>query len=586
MINFRPVTLFLFLLWLGCVPYVWSAEPVQVIVEGVEGDVLENVEAALVIPPGFVRDGKVDVLWLKLFDRQTPDKVKTAMQPFGYYNAQVTTTLETIAAENYRLRVKVAPGTPVLVKNIHVAVHGAGSKDEILQDYVKEFPLKQGDVLLQNSYEAAKTALKSRALELGYLDAEFSTHEIRISQDKTTARIELVLETELLYYFDGTSILGAPEYPERFLRRYLGYKPGEPFSPAKLSETQLNFINSDRFKEVIVSAEREKVHELQVPVLVQLKPSANRRLRVGVGYGTDTGARFTGRYKDVNMLHLGHELQTELYIAQRLQGLGIGYVIPGARDINNSTGLQLNLQREDVTTYTSRLISLEVNRNRGFGFGRQGTAYLRLLQEDFTIGAQKSGSRLVLPGLVFSGRHYDDLIRPNQGYRYALEVRGAHQFLGSDTGLIQFLAEGSAIFPLPGRFSLFTRGKVGLTVQNGPLSDLPPSVRFFAGGDNSVRGYSYQSLGPRDATGRVVGGKDLLAGSLELHRSFFDNWGLSTFFDTGNAFNSFSSIRFFSGAGIGAHYYTRIGSINLYLARQIGVTDPAYHVHFTMGLEL
>jgi translocation and assembly module TamA len=167
-----------------------------------------------------------------------------------------------------------------------------------------------------------------------------------------------------------------------------------------------------------------------------------------------------------------------------------------------------------------------------------------------------------------------------------LEVRGAHQFLGSDTGLIQFLAEGSAIFPLPWRLSLFTRGKVGLTAQNDSLSDLPPSVRFFAGGDNSVRGYSYQSLGPRDATGRVVGGKDLLVGSLELHRAIFDNWGLSTFFDTGNAFNSFSSIRFFSGAGIGAHYYTRIGSINLYLARQIGVTDPAYHVHFTMGLEL
>jgi translocation and assembly module TamA len=586
LISLRILTAIFLFTWAGFVPYVWSVEAVQVTVEGITGAALENVEAALVIPPGFVRNGKADLLWLKLFDRQTPDKVKTALQPFGFYNAQVTTTLETVAAENYRLRVKVAPGTPALIENIHVAVHGAGAKDEMLENLVRDFPLKKGDVLLHNSYEAGKIALKSRAIELGYLKAEFSTHEIRISRDKTTARIELQLETEELYSFDGTRIIGAPEYPERFLRRYLGYKSGEPFSLAKLNETQLNFINSDRFKEVIVSPEREKIHELQVPVLVQLKPSANRRLRVGAGYGTDTGARFTGRYKDLNMMHLGHELQTELYIAQRLQGLGIGYLIPGSRDINNSTAVQLNLQREDVSAYTSRLISLEVNRNKGFGSGRLGTAYLRLLQEDFTIGSQKSGSRLVLPGVVFSGRHYDNLIRPNQGYRYTLEVRGTQQFLGSDTGLIQFLAEGSAIFPLPGRFSLFTRGKVGITAQNDLLSDLPPSIRFFAGGDNSVRGYSYQSLGPRDATGSVVGGKDLLVGSLELHRAFFNDWGLSAFFDTGNAFDSFSSIRFYSGAGIGAHYYTRIGSINLYLARQIGVTDPGYHVHFTVGIEL
>jgi translocation and assembly module TamA len=586
LINFRTVTTAFFLLWLALVPYAWSADPIQVSVEGVDGDMLENVEAALLIPPGFVRDGKVDLLWLRLFDRQAPEKVKMALQPFGYYKAGVTTTLETVAPGSYLLRVKVVQGTPVLVANAHVAVVGVGSKDETLQELLKAFPLKKGDVLLQNSYEAAKAALKSRAVELGYHGAEFSRHEIRISRDKSTASIELLLETGPEYFFNVTTILGAPEYPVRFLRRYLAYKPGEPFSPAKLNETQLNFINSDRFKEVIVSPERDKVGESDIPVLVQLKPSPNRRLRLGGGYGTDTGARFTGRYRDVNILHLGHELQTELYIAERLQGLGIGYLIPGARDINNSTGVQFNLQREDVTTYTSRLISLEVNRSRSYGSGRLGTAYLRLLQEDFTIGEQKSGSRLVLPGLVFSGRRYDDLIRPTQGYRYALELRGTHQFLGSDTGLLQFLAEGSAIFPLPWRFSLFTRGKGAISALNDPLSDLPPSIRFFAGGDSSVRGYSYQSLGPRDASGKVIGGKNLLAGTLELHRAFFNDWGFSTFFDTGNAFNSFSSIRLYSGAGIGAHYYTRIGSINLYLARQIGVTDPAYRVHFTMGLEL
>jgi len=586
LINFRSITAILVFIWISCAQILWAADPVEVSIEGVEGEALENVEAALTMPPGFIREGKVDLAWLRLFEQQAAEKVQTALQPFGYYNAKVVTSLETISADNYRLRVNVTPGNPVLVGEAHVVVHGAGAQDESLQDLVKDFPLQKGDVLLQNPYETAKNALKSRAVELGYHDAEFSAHEIRISQDRSTARIELILETGVQYYFDGTTLTGAPDYPERFLRRYLAYKPGESFSSAKLNETQLNFINADRFREVIVAPEKEKVHDMQVPVRVQLKQSPNRRLRVGGGYGTDTGARFTGRYKDVNILHLGHELQTELYIAQRLQGLGIGYAIPGASDINSSTGLQLNLQREDVTTYTSRLISVEVNRNRSFGPGMLGTVYLRLLQEDFSVGGENSSSRLILPGLRFSLRRYDDLIRPTRGYRYALEVRGTHQFLGSDTGLIQFLADGSAIFPLPWRLSLSTRGRIGMTAQNDPLGELPVSLRFFAGGDTSVRGYSYQSLGPRDASGNVVGGKDLIVGSVELHRAIFADWGVSAFFDTGNAFNSFTDIRLFSGAGVGVHYYTRIGAINLYLARQIGVSAPGFHVHFTMGFEL
>jgi translocation and assembly module TamA len=563
-----------------------AAEPFEVIIEGVEDEALENVEAALSIPPGFVREGKVDLAWLRLFEQQAPATVQTALHPFGYYKAEVATSLETIGAGQYRLRVNVTPGIPVLVGEAHVVVRGAGASDETLQDLVRVFPLQKGDVLLHSPYETAKDSLKSRAVELGYLDAEFSAHEIRIAPDLDIARINLVLETGSQYYFNGTTLTGANDYPDRFLRRYLAYKPGEPFSSAKLNDTQLNFINADRFREVIVFPEKEKAHDLQVPVSIQLKQSRNRRLRVGGGYGTDTGARFTGRYKDVNMLHLGHELQTELYIAQRLQGLGIGYVLPGSGSINSSTGLQLNLQREDVTTYTSRLISLEVNRTRSFGPGMLGAVYLRLLQEEFDIGTENSSSRLILPGVRFSMRSYDDLVRPTKGYGYAFEVRGTHQFLGSDTGLIQFLADGSTIVPLPWRFSLITRGRIGMTAQNDPLAELPASLRFFAGGDNNLRGYSYQSLGPRDASGNVVGGKNLILASVELQKAIFTDWGLSTFFDTGNAFNSFTNIRLVSGAGVGVHYYTRIGAINLYLARQIGVPEPGFHVHFNVGFEL
>ncbi len=568
---------------------VMAEDPLKVDIEGLEGvedNALDNVTAALAIPTGLVRDGKVDELWLRLYVKESAEKVRNALEPFGYYKAQVTTRLEKTADGNYLLRVMVDPGEPVVVTSVRVKLHGPGEKEQDLLDLARAFPLQEGDVLLQNEYEAAKNSLKSKAQALGFLDAEFSVHEILISRDRTGARIDLELDTGQQYRFGETSITGAPKYPDKFLRRYLAFKPDEIYSPVKINNTQLNFINAERFREVIVAPEKEKTHDLRVPVLVTLKPSPRRRLRVGGGYGTDTGARFTGNYKDVNMFQLGHELQLELFIAQRLQGLGAGYMIPSSRDANSSTGFQLNLQREDVSTYTSQLVSAQVNRNRSFGPGLLGTAYLELLQEDFTVGVQKSSSRLVLPGLRFTGRNYDDLIRPTRGYRYTLEVRGTHQFLGSDTGLIQLIADGNVVVPMPWRLTLFTRGKLGMTAQNDPLSDLPPSVRFFAGGDTSVRGYSYQSLGPRDASGNVVGGKDLLVGSIELQRDIFKKWGVSVFFDTGNAFDTFTNIRLFSGTGIGIHYYTLIGSINLYFARQIGVPSPGNHIHFTMGFNL
>ena len=574
------------LLWLCLAIPVKAAEPVQVEVTGVEGDVLTNVRQALTLPPGLVQEGKADREWLERFVRQAGGKVRSALEPFGYYNARINTALEGAGEGTYTLRVVVEPGEPVRLTEVRVEVTGPGRGEEPLRAMAAAFPLRSGDVLLQQRYEEAKGALKSLAQGLGYLDADFSIHEIRIDEKKAAARIALRLDTGKRYYFDGVRIEGAPDYPEKFLRRFLTVRPGEVFSYTRLGETQLNFTNSERFREVVVTPERQESVDQKVPLLVKLKPAPRRLLRPGIGYGTDTGGRLVVRYRDLNMLHLGHELDTTLYIAERLQGLAADYTIPDPRDVKSSTKVRLNLQREDVTTYVSRLASLEFDRNRSFGKGKLGTAYVRLQQEDYTIGTQQSSARLVLPGMRFAMDRYDNPVRPAKGYRYALDVHGTHQYLGSDTALLQVIAEGSCLLPLPWRLSLHPRGRVGITVLSDPLTDLPPSLRFFAGGDQSVRGYSYQSLGPKNAAGQVVGGRHLLTTSVELERALFTAWGLSAFYDVGNAFDSFTNVRLFQGAGVGVHYYTAVGAINVYLARQIGVANPAFRVHVTMGFEL
>jgi translocation and assembly module TamA len=286
------------------------------------------------------------------------------------------------------------------------------------------------------------------------------------------------------------------------------------------------------------------------------------------------------------MFHLGHELYSHLYIAERLQGLVTGYIIPSPTDVRSSTSLQLNLQKEEAKTYTSRIAALELDRNKSFGSGKLGTAYVKVQYEEYTVGVQDSTSRLLLPGIRFSDDRYDNPVRPHSGFRYTLDIHGTHQLLGSDTALVQILAEGGYLLPLPWRLSLHTRTKGGVTMLNDPLLDIPPSLRFFTGGDQSVRGYSYKSLGPRDVAGNVVGGKQLLTGSVELERALFKNWGVSIFYDIGNTFNSFSEVALFKGAGVGLHYFTPVGALNLSVARPLGVENPSTHIHFTVGFEL
>lgn len=562
-----------------------AAEPVETVISGIEGDALKNVQGSLVFPAGLVREGKVDKLWLERFAKQAVDMTRTALEPFGYYNPFITVTIEP-ADERYRLLVKVVPGDPVRLTEVKVAVVGPGSGERRLQRRVAAFPLKKGDVLLHQVYEEAKTSLKLRAQEMGYLDAEFSRHEIRVAQSNTTATIELVLETGEMYYFGATSIQGAPDYPDSFLRRHLTYTYGEVFSYTRLGETQRNFTNSERFSEVIITPEKQAAEATRVPVTVQLKAGPRISVRPGIGFGTDTGARFTVRYRDLNMFHLGHELYSNLYVAERLQGLVTGYIIPSPKDVRSSTTLQLNLQQEDTSSYSSRILALELDRNRSFGKGKLGTAYVKAQYEDYTVGDQKATARLLLPGVRFSDDRYENPIRPRKGFRYALELRGTHQLLGSDTALVQILAEGSHLLPLPWRFTLHTRAKAATTLLSDPLKDIPPSLRFFAGGDQSVRGYSYKSLGPRDASGKVAGGKQLLTGSIELERAFLKDWGVSLFYDSGNTFNKFSDVSLFHGAGVGLHYYTSVGALNLSVARPLGVDKPSIHFHFTVGFEL
>ncbi len=134
-------------LWLSLAAPLRAAEPVEVVVTGIEGDALKNVQESLALPAGLVRDGTVDRLWLERFAKQADGGIRTALEPFGYYKALVAVTIEPVE-ERYRLMVKVTPGEPVRLPGVKVTVIGPGSDETRLDRQDATFPLHKGDVLL------------------------------------------------------------------------------------------------------------------------------------------------------------------------------------------------------------------------------------------------------------------------------------------------------------------------------------------------------------------------------------------------------------------------------------------------------
>ncbi len=562
---------------------------VRVAIEGVQGEELENVEVALILPGGLVKDGVVNERWLKRFEKQIPGKVRQALEPFGFYGPTVTVSSEVSGQGVHEIRVSIDPGEPVRVASVRLAVTGAGSKEEELAKVISAFPLREGATLHHGLYENGKDDIRKKALELGYLDADFTTHEIRVDPEERTAAIELVLQTGDLYYFGETEFSGAPQYPRSFFGRYLEFKPGDVFSHQKIALTQRNLINADRFRTVIIDADKEKARDHRVPIEIRLRPSKPKRLKLGGGYETDIGPKGSIKYEDVNFLGTSHRFQAQFDLSQPLQVIGARYTIPDTRDIRSFSSISFNMKREDQTTGTSLFsesMMAEFEKARTLGRVPVGSVFLQVLKENSEVGEERTNTFSVLPGARLSGMSYDDMIRPTRGYRYSMELKGTHQAIGSTTGLIQFTGDGGIIVPLPARLSLLARSMVGATLQNESDADLPIALRFFAGGDKSVRGYAYKSLGPEDANGDVVGGKNVLTGSLELERAVGNDWGVAAFYDAGNAFNDFRNMQLVQGAGMGVRYYSPIGPIKLDIARQIGVRDPDFRIHISIGFGL
>ncbi len=188
--------MFVLVLMFFFAPFSLKAEgPVIVSIKGIEGLEFQNVRTALTLPAGLVKNGIADEKWLKRFEQQIPQKAKEAIEPFGLYNPTINVSSALTIEGVYEVKVFIEPGEPVRVTSIRVSIKGPGKDEEKLVELAASFPLRKGAVLRQDIYETAKKNIRAKAIEIGYLDADFITHAIRVTPEELAADIELVMET-------------------------------------------------------------------------------------------------------------------------------------------------------------------------------------------------------------------------------------------------------------------------------------------------------------------------------------------------------------------------------------------------------
>lgn len=563
-----------------------TAEPLlaagfKVTVEGLDGEALANVEARLDILK-YAESGAEDETQFRRLHRLAPDDIRASLQAFGYYQPRIRSTLQGRAA-NLHARYAIERGPPTLLGEVRVELTGAGAEFPELYQRVASHPLRKGARLSHADYENFKTDLLRTAFLRGYLDAVYTSHQMRVDLSQRRADIELVLDTGPRYFF-GTVVVEQEKLDEEFLRRYISIRTGEPFSPQKLLDVQFALSDLGYFAQVDIQPQRESLEPgNRIPIKIVLTTRPPGRYEIGAGYGTDTGPRATLSTEFRRLTSTGHKLRMDLRVSEVKQSVGAEYRIPLGAVANENLGFTGGYTDEKFDDSSSFRYDIGTYLARTPGEWQRRT-YLNYRLERSYLGTGTNTSYQLTPGLSLSRGESDDPIHARLGWYVFFDVHGAHNAALSDNTFLQLRGQIRAVVPLGARGRLLFRTEQGASLVD-EFSALPLSERFFAGGDQSVRGYSYRSLGPRDVTGTVVGGTHLSTYSLEAEMALVGHWGAAVFADAGNADDK-PAPHLFTGVGAGIRYRAPVGTLQLDLAHPLEGDRRGLRLHLGIRVGL
>lgn len=555
-------------------------------------------------------------------------RTREALKAYGYYEPELEIQLRGEERVEQAV-IRIRPGPQVTITELAVEVRNDASDDDAFQDVLADLPLEEGQPLRHDRYDSLRNRLSTLALERGYFDAGFSDRRIEVRPWEESARIYLTMESGERYVFGDVSYTGS-QIEESRLRSMLPFDIGDPYLAGQLAEYNQRLGETGWFRSIGVRpriqdgaapvaqahrtwwevVERESASEAEedaarpvlaasaigaaaragrsgpprVPVDVDLIPADRHQFEVGIGYATDVGPRTQFSWEQPWLNEEGDSLTHDLYLSgpeQQFSGL---YVMPLENPLRDSYELQYGLKNRDNEDTQSLEASVELARRWRFDNGWIQRLYLRTTYEDFTQADQKDQVLLYYPGISWSRTRTRNPRFPTWGDRQRLSLEVSDEIWGSDATFVRTTLDTQWIRMLGSDTRFVGRAGIG-AMSTDDFSKIPPSLRFFAGGDNSVRGYSYESLAPENEDGELLGGQQLLTASLEAQQRITGDWWGAAFVDTGNAFNDWWPNDLATGAGLGIRWVSPVGPIRLDIAHPFDDEENSWRLHFAIGPE-
>ncbi|MEE4186093.1 MAG: autotransporter assembly complex family protein [Gammaproteobacteria bacterium] len=552
-----------------------------VVIEGLSGEPLTNAEAYL----GFGAESCASPTWrLEALFARGERRLRESLQPFGYYAPSIAARQE-VVDDCLQAQFTVEPGELTRYSAVQVEIRGPESAASHWQSLLQASPLKVGGVVDHRVYERYKQRFTALARRYGYFSSRFDSAEIRVQPADGTATVNLIFVPGPRFTF-GEIVLDQDVVDDELVRRFVEVERGEPFDSQDVAELYDAMLATGYF----ASAELRTVPAQDGSPVVDIEVSATRAKAstwtAGVGFGTDTGPQLRLGYNNRRRNRAGHQWGASGSASRIIKQAGLEYRIPLDQPRAEWLSFEAGYKDEQAETLASQQAKLGLKRLQRRGESWIETQFVDVTNEDFAVAGEPGNIFYIAPGISWSTVRGSGASRPASAYRLAFQVSGTTEFIGSDLNFLQSTAGFKSIVTLPAGIRLLTRLDAGVTWVDD-FQDLPASLRFFAGGDFSVRGYDYKTLGPVDANGVVEGGDNVITGSVEIDRLISANWALAAFVDGGNAFDDFNDLELQWGVGGGVRWFSPVGPLRIDIAFPLSDQQREdFRLHITLSPDI
>ena len=519
-----------------------------------------------------------------LFDalrRQAIDQAKEAVATEGFFSAKIDVDVDR-AAKPIAVTLRVTPGPQAQVAAASISVTGAAATDsegeEAIARMRREWPLQAGAPFRQSLWTSAKSSAVATLAGNGFAAAKLASSEARVDPDANSVNIDVAIESGPVFHVGDLDVQGLSRYSSDLVSRYRTRKRGERYSVAELDQFVRRLNGTGYFASVHAVIDPDPANAADAPIHIAVIEAPPKRLEAGVGYSTDTAFRANVSYRDVDVFAHAVQMYVDARIESKLQNASLRFVEPPAAN-GWSRSTFARAERTDISglvTQTAvaglRMSSLD-ERNQW----QYGAAFFTDRQQP--AGQPTDSSHALYVDVERAWRRVDDLAAPTNGW-IALVQLGAGVPGLSSRGFERVTVRSSLWKPINRSWSFTARAEGGAVIA-GDRTNIPSALLFRTGGDTTVRGYAFESLGLKQGDA-VLPVRYYVAASVEATRWIGDAWGIATFVDAGNAFDTWSDFRLAVGYGIGARVKTPIGPFRLDVA--YGEQSRQVRLHFSVGV--